>query len=199
MGQTDITSYPAEVDGVAAVKLLNEKWPEGTTLQLHVIVTHADQAATQTAIADLETAAIAAGGLHGPAVITPSNDGAVARVTFVMPGSQNDPANHATVERMRDEVIPSVFADVPEVDAYVSGAAASVLDSTKIFSDGLPMVFAFVLGLSFLLLLVAFRSIVIPTTAILLNLLSMAPPTASSRWSSRTAGWLSPSASPPAR
>ena len=44
MGQTDITSYPAEVDGVAAVKLLNEKWPEGTTLQLHVIVTHADQA-----------------------------------------------------------------------------------------------------------------------------------------------------------
>ena len=174
MGQTDITSYPAEVDGVAAVKLLNEKWPEGTTLQLHVVVTHADQAATQTAIAELETAAIAAGGLHGPAVITPSNDGAVARVTFVMPGSQNDPANHATVERLRDEVIPSVFADVPEVDAYVSGAAASVLDSTKVFSDGLPMVFAFVLGLSFLLLLVAFRSIVIPTTAILLNLLSMA-------------------------
>ena len=137
-------------------------------------MTHADEAATQTAIADLETAAIAAGGLHGPAVITPSNDGAVARVTFVMPGSQNDPANHATVERLRGEVIPSVFADVPEVDAYVSGAAASVLDSTKIFSDGLPMVFAFVLGLSFLLLLVAFRSIVIPTTAILLNLLSMA-------------------------
>ena len=174
MGQTDITSYPAEVDGVAAVKLLNEKWPEGTTLQLHVIVTHADQPATQTAIADLQTAAIAAGGLHGPAVITPSNDGAVARVTFVMPGSQNDLANHATVERMRNDVIPSVFADVPEVDAYVSGAAATVLDSTKVFSNGLPMVFAFVLGLSFLLLLVAFRSIVIPATAILLNLLSMA-------------------------
>jgi RND superfamily putative drug exporter len=174
MGQTDITSYPAEVDGVAAVKLLNDKWPEGTTLQMHVVVTHADQTATQAAIADLEPAAIAAGGLHGPAVITPSNDGAVARVTFVMPGSQNDRANHATVERLRADVIPSVFADVPGVDAYVSGPAATVLDSTKVFTDGLPRVFAFVLGLSFLLLLVAFRSIVIPTTAILLNLLSMA-------------------------
>ncbi len=174
MGQTDITSYPAEVDGVAAVKLLNQKWPEGTTLQLHVVVTHADQPATQAAIADLETAAIAAGGLHGPAVVTPSADASVARVTFVMPGSQNDPANHETVERLRSDVIPAVFADLPEVDAYVSGAAATVLDSTRVFSDGLPMVFGFVLGLSFLLLLVAFRSIVIPTTAILLNLLSMA-------------------------
>ena len=173
MGQTDISSYPAEVDGVAALKLLNEKWPEGTTLQLHVVVTHADEPATQAAIAELETAALAAGGLRGPAVVTPSTDGSVARVTFVMPGSQNDRANHATVDHVRNDIVPAVFGGLPGVDAYVSGAAASVLDSTRTFSDGLPMVFAFVLGLSFLLLLVAFRSIVIPTTAILLNLLSM--------------------------
>jgi RND superfamily putative drug exporter len=173
MGQTDITSYPSEVDGVAALKILNDKWPEGTTLTLDVVVTHADQPSTQAAIAELQTAAIAAGGLKGPALVTPSTDGTVARVTFVMPGTQNDQANHATVERLRGDVIPAVFGELPGVDAHVGGAAAAVLDSTRTFSDGLPMVFAFVLGLSFLLLLVAFRSIVIPTTAILLNLLSM--------------------------
>jgi RND superfamily putative drug exporter len=173
MGQTDITSYPAEVDGVAALKILNEKWPEGTTLQLHVIVTNADDPATQAAIGELESAALAAGGLNGPAVVTPSTDGSVARVTFVMPGTQNDQSNHDTVNRLRGDVIPAVFDDLPGVDAYVSGPAAAVLDGTKTFSDGLPTVFAFVLGLSFLLLLVAFRSIVIPTTAIALNLLSM--------------------------
>jgi uncharacterized membrane protein YdfJ with MMPL/SSD domain len=47
-----------------------------------------------------------------------------------------------------------------------------VLDGNEIFTGGTPLVLAFVLGLSFLLLLVAFRSIVIPATAIALNLLS---------------------------
>jgi putative drug exporter of the RND superfamily len=173
MGQTDITSYPAEVDGVAAIKLLNDKWPQGTTLQLHVIVTEADKPATQAAIGELETAVLAAGGASGPAIVTPSTDGTVARVSFVMPGTQNDQSNHQTVNRLRADVLPAVFADLPGVEAYVSGAAAMVYDSTKIFSDGIPMVFGFVLGLSFLLLLIAFRSVVIPATAILLNLLSM--------------------------
>ena len=63
---------------------------------------------------------------------------------------------------------------LPGARAYVTGDAAYVLDSTRIFTDGIPLVLAFVLGLSFLLLLVAFRSIVIPATAIVLNLLSTA-------------------------
>jgi RND superfamily putative drug exporter len=67
-----------------------------------------------------------------------------------------------------------VFGAVPGAQAYVTGDAAYALDSTRIFTDGTPLVLAFVLGLSFLLLLVAFRSIVIPTTAIALNLLSTA-------------------------
>jgi putative drug exporter of the RND superfamily len=174
MGSTDVTSFPASVDGVAAIKLLNAEWPQGTTLRLQVVVTHANEPATQAAIADLKTAALADGGVGEPMTVEPSADGTVARVSFVMPGDQNDPVNHATVARFRDTIIPAVFGRVAGVEAYVSGAAASVMDNTKIFTDGIPLVLAFVLGLSFLLLLVAFRSIVIPATAICLNLISTA-------------------------
>ena len=174
MGSLDITSFPPSVDGVAAVNLLNAEWPQGTTLQLGVVVTAADQPATQAAIDRLQTAGLRDGGVGEPVNVQASPDGSVARVSFTMPGDQNDPANQATVERFRSTVIPSVFGAVPGATAYVTGDAAYVLDSTRIFTDGTPLVLAFVLGLSFLLLLVAFRSIVIPTTAIALNLLSTA-------------------------
>ena len=174
MGSTDITSFPPSVDGVAAVKLLDAEWPQGTTLQLQVVVTGANQPAATAAIEALEVAALRDGGVGEPVTVQPSADSTVARVSFVMPGDQNDPANQATVERFRSTVLPSVFGALPGVRAYVSGEAAYALDSTRIFTDGTPLVFAFVLGLSFLLLLVAFRSIVIAATAIVLNLLSAA-------------------------
>ena len=68
--------------------------------------------------------------------------------------------------------MPATFAGVPGVQAYVTGNAASAMDVTQIYLDAIPKVFWFVLGLSFLLLLVVFHSLVIPVKAILLNLLS---------------------------
>jgi len=172
MGATDITSLPPNVDGVAAIRVLNAEWPQGTTLRLAVVVTGADQPATQAAIASLGSAGLQDAGVSGPASVEPSADGTAARMTFVMGGDQNDPSNQATVERFRSRIVPAVFGDLPGIHAYVTGDAAYVLDGNRIFTNGTPLVLAFVLGLSFLLLLVAFRSIVIPATAIALNLLS---------------------------
>ncbi len=75
---------------------------------------------------------------------------------------------------MRQDVVPAVFGGLPGVQALVSGDAAYTYDVVGFYSDGMPMVIGFVLFLSFLLLLVAFRSLVIPIKAILLNLLSTA-------------------------
>jgi RND superfamily putative drug exporter len=174
MGSTDITSFPPDVDGVAAINLLNAEWPQGTTMRLAVVVTGANERSTQGAIASLESAALQDGGVSGPVAVDASADGTVARVSFVMPGDQNDAANQATVERFRNRIVPAAFDQLPGVHAYVTGDAAYVLDETRIFTNGTPLVLTFVLGLSFLLLLVAFRSIVIPATAIALNLLSTA-------------------------
>ena len=75
---------------------------------------------------------------------------------------------------MRSSTVPAAFGACPASGPTSTGQAAQALDVTRIYVDAIPAVFAFVLGLSFLLLLVVFHSIVIPVKAILLNLLSTA-------------------------
>ncbi len=171
-GITDITGFPDSIDGVAGVKLLDEKWPEGTELQLAVVVTRADQPETQAAIERLKVQGLEVQGLHEPVDLTPSRDGKVALVSFTMAGGQNDEVNRNLVRQVRSELNPSVFSGLPDVRTYVTGGAAYSVDVTQLYADGIPTIFLFVLGLSFLLMLVAFHSIVIPVKAILLNLLS---------------------------
>jgi uncharacterized membrane protein YdfJ with MMPL/SSD domain len=89
-----------------------------------------------------------------------------------MAGGSNDIGNQDIVRQVRGEVVPSAFAGLPGAGVYVSGDAAYTLDVVDFYLRGMPLVMAFVLALSFLLLLVAFRSIVIPIKAIILNLLS---------------------------
>jgi RND superfamily putative drug exporter len=171
-GLTDISAFPDSVDGVAGINLLNEKWPEGTDLQLQIVVTRADEPSTQTAIERLKAAGLELAGLHEPVEVTPSRDGKVALVAFTLAGGQNDEVNRELVRRVRGELNPSVFGGLPEVRTYVTGQAAFSVDVTQVYADGIPTIFAFVLGLSFLLMLVAFHSVVIPIKAIVLNLLS---------------------------
>ena len=173
-GTTDITAFPSTIDGVAGINLLNEKWPQGSELQLQVVVTAADQPATQAAIELLKTQGLTLDGLSEPVTVTPSRDGKAAMVAFTMAGSLNDEVNRDLVRHVRSDLNPAVFAALPDVRTYVTGDAAFSVDVTQLYADGTPTVFVFVLGLSFLLMLVAFHSIVIPIKAIILNLLSTA-------------------------
>src|SRR5207247_4886684 len=115
-------------------------------------------------------------GVSGPPFERPSADGTARLVSFTMSGGRNDEANRAIVRQVRSEIRPELFGPLAAegVEVYVAGQAARTLDVTGIYSDATPRIFAFVLGLSFALMLVAFRSIVIPIKAILLNLLSTA-------------------------
>ncbi len=173
-GITDITAFPDSIDGVAGIKLLNEKWPQGTDLQLQVVVTDADRPETQAAIERLKVEGLKLDGLHEPVEVTPSRDGKAALVSFTMAGGSNDEVNRNLVRQARGDLKPLVFGGLPGVRTYVTGEAAFSVDVTKVYADGVPTIFLFVLGLSFLLMLVAFHSIVIPIKAILLNLLSTA-------------------------
>jgi RND superfamily putative drug exporter len=172
MGQADFTSFPDSLDGVQAVNLLNEKWPSGSTLDLSVVVTRADQAPTKAAIQKMSDAVVAIPGLSGPPTTQISADGKVAFVSYVMAGGSNDLRNQDIVREVRSTVVPNAFAGLSGVRALVTGDAAYTLDVVDFYLNGMPLVMGFVLTLSFLLLLVAFRSIVIPIKAILLNLLS---------------------------
>ena len=100
-----------------------------------------------------------------------SKDGTVARINVPTPGSGNDaPSTHA-LSLLRDQIVPATVGRSATVN--VSGEAASSEDFASQLTSRLPLIFAFVFGLAFLLMLVTFRSIVIPIKAIILNLLSV--------------------------
>ena len=172
LGQSDFSSFPDSIDSVQALSLMNEKWPEGSTLRLQAVVTRADEPATQAAIETLSERLLTIEGLSGPVEVQPSADGTVALISYVMSGGQNDVANREIVRQVRTDVVPVVFGALPGVEALVTGDAAFTADVVGFYEAGMPLVFLFVLGFSFLLLLVAFHSVVIPLKAILLNLLS---------------------------
>jgi uncharacterized membrane protein YdfJ with MMPL/SSD domain len=78
----------------------------------------------------------------------------------------------AAIDRLREDYVPRAFGATAD-RVFVGGAPAEARDGFAVNSGWLPIVIAFVLALSFVLLLVAFRSIAIPLTAIAVNLLSV--------------------------
>jgi len=88
-------------------------------------------------------------------------------------GLGDNSASRGAVTALRNQVIPATVGQVPGVTVAVTGSAARDVDFTTQMRHGLPYVIGLVLLLAFLLLLVTFRSVVVPVTAILLNLLSV--------------------------
>ncbi|TMD26463.1 MAG: MMPL family transporter, partial [Chloroflexi bacterium] len=172
IGSTDLDSFPDRIEAVRAVNLMSAKWPEGSTLPLTAIVTRADDPSTKPAVSRFAADVLAIPGVSGPMTSDLSRDGKVTRLGFTLAGTLNDYRNWDIVRQVRSQIVPKEFPPRGDVRAYITGDAAFAMDQTDFYSNSMPLVFAFVLGLSFVLLLVAFRSIVIPIKAILLNLLS---------------------------
>jgi uncharacterized membrane protein YdfJ with MMPL/SSD domain len=105
--------------------------------------------------------------------VTYSDDATVANVAVPSEGNGTDDASIAALAELRDVIVPAALAGTTEVEANVTGGAASTEDFAQVISERLPLVIAFVLGLAFLLMLFTFRSIVVPLKAIVLNLLSV--------------------------
>jgi uncharacterized membrane protein YdfJ with MMPL/SSD domain len=96
-----------------------------------------------------------------------------AQVTIPIAGKGTDEASTAALAKIRDDLVPQTVGKVRGVEAAVGGDTAITKDYTDLVKHNAPIVFAFVLGLAFLLLLTTFRSLVIPIKAIVLNLLSV--------------------------
>jgi putative drug exporter of the RND superfamily len=176
-GTTEITGLPSSIDGIAAIKLVNEKFPLGQNLRLDVVVSNPNQVVIHQALEQFKATVLSLGrGLQGGEVVRESQDGKTILMTFQITGGRNDETNRAIVRQVRNELRPQIFGPLEPsgVQVYVAGQPASTLDIVGIYDGATPRIFLFVLGLSFLLMLIAFRSIVIPIKAILLNLLSTA-------------------------
>ena len=97
-----------------------------------------------------------------------SKDGTAAMINVIPEGAPSSDATADVVDEVRASVIPK-----SGVDAHVGGSTAQLLDLADLIGERLPLIIAVVVGLSMLLLLIAFRSIVAPIQAALVNLLSV--------------------------
>jgi anti-anti-sigma factor len=147
----------------------------GAPLAAEVVVTapNVESGPTRAALARIRNRAIASGGFSEPVTITINPDSTVAAMSIPIAGNGTDDTSNAALASLRDEVIPASLEPVPGAEAFVTGITAASVDFNDLMKTRAPLVFLFVLGLAFLLLLVTFRSIVIPIKAILLNLLSV--------------------------
>ncbi len=104
-------------------------------------------------------------------IVSPNKN--VAIVSIPLPGNGTDEVSDAALMKLRDQTIPATIARVGGTEVNVTGMTAGSKDFNDKMASRLPIVIAFVLGLAFLLLLVTFRSVIVPLKAIVLNLLSV--------------------------
>jgi RND superfamily putative drug exporter len=125
------------------------------------------------AIGRFEQAALASRHAFRPFTLSISRDHSVARLYVPIKGDGHNAAAVESMKVLRNRVVPSTLGASAGVEAHVAGEAAGSEDFNQVMRDRAPLVIGFVLLLSFLLLLVTFRSLVVPVKAILLNLLSV--------------------------
>src|SRR3954447_9070780 len=170
--QSGLDSLPKDLAVVKTYDRIQKEFPGGPA-PAEVVVRADDVTAPQVrgAIADLRHQVKQAGAGQEPITTEVSADRSTAVVSVPMKGDGFGKESQAALTTIRQDVVPATVGKVARVD--VSGEAAGTKDWNDSMKAHLPIVFAFVLSLAFLLLLVTFRSIVIPIKAIVLNLLSV--------------------------
>lgn len=186
MGFNGVKSLPEEAAGTKALATLEENFTLGLTQPAVVVVDAGEKQnvfAAEIQASMLELARLVgedtvseanADALYGTIAREPEfNDAGDTAVLFVpLNGDIGEQRAIDAVNRLRDDLIPAAFGD-DSAEVLVTGATASNIDFRENIYARTPLVLGFVLGLAFLILLLAFRSIVIAVTAILLNLLSV--------------------------
>ena len=171
-GTAGISTLPDRFESKQGFLLLNREFPGQTTDPVRIAV-EGDSASREVRAGVEELQAELAGReLFGEATTETSPDGRLVVLTVPVAGDSVSAEAVAAVRELRDDVIPRALGD-SGAEAFVGGATAEDIDYYDVMDAWLPIVFVFVLGLSFILLTVAFRSIVVPATAIAMNLLSV--------------------------
>ena len=167
-------SFPRNLPIVKAFHAVNRAFP-GTPSPAEVVVSAPDVTApaVRRGIGELRRRALATGRMHAPIRETVNAAHTVARIEIPLAGNGDDAASVAALETLRSRVIPATIGAVPGVEAPVTGQTADSYDFRHTMDARMPYVFGFVLLVAFGLLLATFRSIVVPLTAVALNMLSV--------------------------
>jgi uncharacterized membrane protein YdfJ with MMPL/SSD domain len=168
-------AFPKDLQAVQVFDRMQRAFPgEAEPAAVVVKAPSVDDPQVAGAIRDLRERALASGRVHEPVDVEINEARTVARIDLPLDGSGSDDASYAALSTLREEIVPETVGSLEGVEAGVTGSTAISKDFGDRMSDKAPLVFAFVLAFAFVLLLAAFRSIVIAIKAIVLNLLSVA-------------------------
>jgi RND superfamily putative drug exporter len=171
LGLTDQSSAPESTTSRQAYDLMTESYGAGSNGPLLVTADLGSEKATGqddprlVALHDGLSASDGAQSVGAPQV---SEDGTAAMINVIPKGSPTSDETSALVDEVRDSIIPA-----SGVDANVGGSTAQQLDLAELIGQRLPLIIAVVVGLSMVLLLIAFRSVVVPLQAAFVNLLAV--------------------------
>ena len=182
LGFAGASSLPDGSNAARAFAILDEEFTAGEAIPTEVVVVASDVTTPQivSAVERLEQLVAADGAEFGALGIVlnasptdgPSADGAVHLTTLALPGDANSEEASAALARLRDNIVPEAFGGTL-AEVSVDGQTAFGEDFFSVVNTYTPIVFALVLSLSFLLLLMVFRSLIVPIKAIIMNLLSV--------------------------
>jgi putative drug exporter of the RND superfamily len=165
LGLTDSSSSPQSTTVRQAYDLITDNYGAGANGPL--LVTANVDGKDDPTLAKLHEG-LSASGAQAVAAPQMSEDGTAAMINVIPNGSPISDETSSLVDRTRDEIIPASGAD-----ANVGGSTAQQLDLADLIGQRLPLIIAVVVGLSVLLLLIAFRSVVAPLQAAFVNLLAV--------------------------
>jgi RND superfamily putative drug exporter len=165
----DLNTLPQNIAEVTTLKQISAEFPgEGPTAK--VVVRSSDGEAAARALADLREKAVATG--RFAAVGDVDRSGEISVLTLAMPYPESDPRIDTAIRELRSDLVPATL-DGRVADHAVGGDAADSLDYSDHQSSRLPLVLGFVLALTLLMMLAAFRSLPIALASTVLNLASV--------------------------
>ncbi|HST39162.1 MAG TPA: MMPL family transporter, partial [Conexibacter sp.] len=175
LGQSDTGQLPSDTTARQAYDLLADGFGAGVNGPLLVaaeLPAGSSRAEAATALERLHVALARAEGVAAVSPPLPAPSGRAALLTVTPRSAPSAEATERLVRDLRRDTIPAALRG-SEVEAWVGGQTAGFIDLSDEIGDRLPLVIAIVLTLSFLLLTVAFRSLVVPLKAVVMNLLSI--------------------------
>ncbi len=173
LGQNDISALPKDTTSRQAYEGLNKGFGPGLNGPLLIATETATAGEADPALAKLRPEVEA---LPDVAAIGAPGYSSNGRVTVFTVISKSEPWADRTVELvedLRETAIPKAMQGI-NGNSYVGGQTAGYIDLATQISDKLPLMIAIVVALSFFVLLVAFRSLLVPIKAAAMNLLSVA-------------------------
>jgi RND superfamily putative drug exporter len=173
LGFSDEGNYAPETTTRQAYDLLADGFGPGFNGPF-MIVAEVDSAGEVAVMNELSVALNESEGVAFATPAIPNGDDPTAAMIRVIPTtSPQDEATDDLVKRLRAEVVPAA-TEGSGIDAYVTGFVPVALDFSTYLGERMLVFFGVVLALSFLLLMVVFRSLLVPLKAVVMNVLSLA-------------------------